>query len=155
MSYSGYASRLMRIWSIHPKYLDTKGLVALWRETLLAQKVLQGKTKGYTQHPQLIRFKQQQKPLEMIGSYLHVIHLEASERGYAFDKSKILKQLPKGSRIKISVTTGQIEYEIKHLKNKLKVRAPKDLSKFKSLKTLELHPLFRAKPGDIEPWEII
>ena len=37
----------MRLWSIHPKYLGTKGLVALWREALLAQKVLQGNTKGY------------------------------------------------------------------------------------------------------------
>lgn len=37
----------MRLWSIHPRYLDTKGLVALWRETLLlAQAVLFGNTKG-------------------------------------------------------------------------------------------------------------
>lgn len=47
----------MRIWSLHPKYLDTKGLVALWRETLLAQHVLSGKTKRYKNHPQLARFK--------------------------------------------------------------------------------------------------
>lgn len=37
----------MRIWSLHPSYLDAKGLVALWRETLLAQKVLLGATVGY------------------------------------------------------------------------------------------------------------
>jgi len=30
----------MRLWSLHPRYLDAKGLVALWREGLLAQKVL-------------------------------------------------------------------------------------------------------------------
>jgi hypothetical protein len=29
-----------RIWSLHPKYLDARGLVALWREGLLAQAVL-------------------------------------------------------------------------------------------------------------------
>lgn len=37
----------MRLWTLHPKYLDPKGLVALWRETLLAQRVLAGRTRGY------------------------------------------------------------------------------------------------------------
>lgn len=32
----------MRLWSLHPSYLDAVGLVALWREGLLARKVLQG-----------------------------------------------------------------------------------------------------------------
>ena len=43
----------MRLWSIHPRYLDSMGLVALWREALLAQAVLRGETKGYKFHPQL------------------------------------------------------------------------------------------------------
>jgi len=43
----------MRIWSLHPKYLDSKGMVALWREALLAKQVLLNKTKGYKNHPQL------------------------------------------------------------------------------------------------------
>ena len=43
----------MRLWSLHPKYLDKLGLLGLWRESLLAQKVLLGKTKGYKNHPQL------------------------------------------------------------------------------------------------------
>jgi hypothetical protein len=47
----------MRIWSLHPKYLDAKGLVALWRESLLAKQALESKTKGYKNHPQLNRFK--------------------------------------------------------------------------------------------------
>ncbi|HKX52383.1 MAG TPA: pyrimidine dimer DNA glycosylase/endonuclease V [Nitrosospira sp.] len=38
----------MRLWTLHPRYLDTKGLVAAWREALLAQKVLSGLTSGYT-----------------------------------------------------------------------------------------------------------
>jgi hypothetical protein len=33
----------MRLWSLHPEYLDANGLVALWREALLAQAFLQGK----------------------------------------------------------------------------------------------------------------
>jgi hypothetical protein len=43
----------MRLWSLHPQYLDPQGLVALWREALLAQAVLRGKTRGYKHHPQL------------------------------------------------------------------------------------------------------
>src|SRR5665213_874155 len=58
----------MRLWTLHPRYLDAQGLVAAWREALLAQKVLEGATRGYTRHPQLIRFQSHPKPLEAIKS---------------------------------------------------------------------------------------
>ncbi|MEN6399799.1 MAG: pyrimidine dimer DNA glycosylase/endonuclease V, partial [Rectinema sp.] len=29
----------MRLWTLHPQYLDQKGLTAAWREGLLAKKV--------------------------------------------------------------------------------------------------------------------
>ena len=141
----------MRIWSLHPKYLDAKGLVALWRETLLAKHVLEGKTKGYKNHPQLNRFKKLKQPLHSINYYLFVVLEEAKARGYNFDAKKI--SLFK--RSKISVTTGQIEYETKHLLKKLKLR---DLKKFKEIKTnrsFDPHPIFRIKEGAIESWEII
>ncbi|MDI3502728.1 MAG: hypothetical protein PWR13_285 [Archaeoglobi archaeon] len=35
----------MRLWSIHSKYLDAKGLVAVWREGLLAKKYWKEKLK--------------------------------------------------------------------------------------------------------------
>lgn len=79
----------MRIWTILPKYLDTKGLVALWRETLLAKHVLAGKTKGYKNLPQLLRFMQSENPLEYIDQYLAEIYNEASVRGHNFNKEKI------------------------------------------------------------------
>jgi hypothetical protein len=79
----------MRLWSIHPKYLDSKGLVALWREALLAKKVLSKKTKDYKHHPQLSRFQKQKNPLAIINSYLTAVHREASGRGYSFDWRKI------------------------------------------------------------------
>ena len=60
----------MRLWSIHPSYLDVKGLGAAWREALLAQKVLEGLTRGYKNHPQLLRFKQAEDPLSAIGTFL-------------------------------------------------------------------------------------
>jgi len=66
----------MRIWSIHPKYLDTKGLVALWRENLLAKNVLEHNTRGYKNHPQLIRSKNSGTPLQAINHYLAAVYQE-------------------------------------------------------------------------------
>ena len=111
----------MRLWSIHPEYLDAKGLVALWREALLAQNVLLGNTKGYTRHPQLNRFKNTGNPAGVIASYLRSIVDEADRRGYNFNRSKIVDKKAKG---RIPVTSGQVEYEFKHLLGKLNKRDP-------------------------------
>src|SRR5690348_4497397 len=111
----------MRLWTLHPKYLDAKGLVALWREALLAQKVLLGKTKGYRHHPQLIRFQAHAKPAVALAAFLKAVHEEATRRGYAFDGSKIGR-----CRVVIEIeeTDGQLLYEWEHLRQKLKRRAP-------------------------------
>lgn len=145
----------MRIWSLHPKYLDPQGLVALWRETLLAQKVLAGKTKGYRNHPQLQRFKDQKEALRFIGTYLHHIYLEAQDRGYSFDQTKISKRLSATSDKRIPVTTGQIDYEFQHLKRKLESRSPIFYAKLKGVERVQLHPLFSRRPGRVEAWEVI
>src|SRR5207344_713386 len=79
----------VRIWSLHPKYLDARGLVALWREGLLAQAVLKGETTGYVYHPQLLRFREQSFPVAFIAEYLRVVHGEAVNRGYCFAAEKI------------------------------------------------------------------
>ena len=81
----------MRIWSLHPKYLDTKALVALWRETLLAKKVLEGKTIGYKNHPQLFRFKKSVVALDAINYYLQFVWIEAENRSYNFNKDKFIE----------------------------------------------------------------
>jgi len=52
----------VRLWSVHPEYLDSRGLVALWREALLAQAVLRGETRGYRRHPRLARFRARPDP---------------------------------------------------------------------------------------------
>ena len=142
----------MRIWSLHPKYLDSKGLVALWRETLLAKKVLQNKTRGYKHHPQLERFRKSQQPIAAINLYLRFVYEEASARGYKFDKKKFRRG---NTRIKLKVTSGQINYEVKHLLKKLKIRDPKKFRELKSVDTTKPHPLFKIVPGDTEDWEII
>lgn len=141
----------MRIWSLHPRYLDPKGLVALWRETLLAQKVLRGETKGYRQHPQLQRFLMQEVPLASIADYLRVVHQEATRRGYRFDLRKINRK--QGEVEPIPVHAGQLHYEWQHLLAKLKARCPDWYQRYHDFKTPAVHPLFRIVPGDIEPWE--
>jgi len=139
----------MRLWSLHPKYLDSKGLVALWREALLAKKVLEGKTKGYKNHPQLIRFKEFKDPLKAINSYLYYVFKEAEKRNYNFNKKKISIKKPL-SKI-IPVTDKQVKYEFHHLYKKLKKRG-KNL-KIKKIKKIEINPIFYLVKGEIESWE--
>ncbi len=142
----------MRIWTLHPSYLDQKGLVAVWREGLLALQVLSGKTKGYLNHPQLSRFKMQPDPVASISAYLHVIANEADKRSYNFNREK----LPVNIKVKqISVTKGQFYYEINHLKNKLQIRDIKKLFEIEKKIVLITHPLFKLIDGDVEDWEIL
>lgn len=141
---------MVRLWSIHPQYLDTKGLVALWREALLAQKVLQGETKGYRNHPQLKRFKEQQDPLMAIGTYLYHVYGEGKNRGYNFAYEKIRRY---GEQLPISVNTGQIKFEFNHLLNKLKIRDKTKYQELLEVGEFKIHPLFAKREGGIEEWE--
>ncbi len=140
----------MRIWSLHPKYLDSKGLVALWRETLLAKKVLAGKTRGYKNHPQLQRFKESANPIESINYYLSEVYNEASRRDYNFDRKKIDWKF---KAVKLPVTNGQMKYEIIHLLTKLKKRDRKRYNELILIKKFAAHPIFKIKKGAIEEWE--
>lgn len=144
----------MRLWSLHPKYLDPQGLVALWREALLAQAVLQGKTKGYKHHPQLKRFQESPSPRRYIAAYLKEIHAEATRRGYSFDGSKIGRSTGVRAR-SLKVSRGQLRYEWEHLDKKLKKRSPKWRRQIAVTRKPERHPLFREVPGGIADWEII
>lgn len=142
----------MRIWSIHPKYLDSKGLVALWRETLLAQAVIDGKTRGYKNHPQLFRFAFCSDPLGAIGQYLKHTADEAEKRGYKFNVDKIIKV---NSELRLLVNNDQLRYEFCHLQNKLLER---DIVKYKENcheSFVQSVPMFNIVPGGIESWEII
>lgn len=137
----------MRLWSLHPRYLDAKGLVALWREGLLAQKVLAGLTKGYRHHPQLARFYSQSDAQGAIAAYLR----EATRRGYRFDASKI-GQCAEG--LHIAVTSGQMDYELTHLRTKLAVRDAAAWQRIAEVKQPEPHPLFVVVKGEVEDWEV-
>ncbi|MDP4228734.1 MAG: pyrimidine dimer DNA glycosylase/endonuclease V [Bacteroidota bacterium] len=140
----------MRLWSIHPQYLDRQGLLALWREALLAKHVLEGKTKGYKKHPQLVRFKTTEKPLDCINQYLSAVYEEAVKRGYDFERNKINWDF---QPVKLPVASGQIEYERLHLIKKLKIRDKSRHDELLAVKELLPHPLFEIKTGEIEDWE--
>ena len=169
----------MRLWSFHPKYLDAKGLVALWREGLLAKAVLEGKTRGYTHHPQLVRFREHPDPLGAIQAYLRVVLEEATRRGYKFDPEKVgggEKEVERQHKsvngpphklkgpqemegnlhvTPILLTSGQLAYEWDHLLQKLKTRDPVRYQRLKHLSAIDPHPLMRLTPGPTASWEIV
>ncbi|HTB33732.1 MAG TPA: pyrimidine dimer DNA glycosylase/endonuclease V, partial [bacterium] len=140
----------MRLWSLHPKYLDPQGLVALWREGLLAQTVLRGKTRGYRNHPQLERFKACADPVAAIGAYLAGVAAEADARGYRFDAGKIVSP---GRHRAITVTRGQMKLEQAHLRAKLAKRNPGLAPALVKARPLRAHPLFKVAPGPFAAWE--
>jgi hypothetical protein len=140
----------MRLWTLHPKYLDARGLVALWREGLLAQAVLRGQTKGYTHHPQLVRFRQRPSPVGAIAGYLRDVHAEAAARGYCFDPGKIVRARRDGP---IAVPRGQLDYEWQHLLAKVKARDPAWAVRLEPVRRPRPHPLFRIVAGGVADWE--
>ena len=157
----------MRLWSLHASLLDAAGLVAVWREALLARNVLQGKTKGYKNHPQLDRFKKAHDSITAINNYLASIYKESISRGYKFDGSKI--PYTSVSFMDISVTSGQLRHELEHLMKKCKVRNPEHYKRLQLLSLnlynpkierdmlgyLQFHnPIFRLVFDEsIESWE--
>ena len=140
----------MRLWTLHPRYLDPKGLVALWREALLAQKVLAGGTTGYRHHPQLERFRGHSDPPAMIACYLHAVLAEALVRGYRFDASKILSQRACAA---VEETGGQLQFEWQHLLAKLAARSPERHRELLPVTAPDHHPLFTIISGPKRAWE--
>lgn len=172
----------MRIWSLHPCLLDRRALVACWRETLLAQKVLRGLARGYTNHPQLIRFRAHPQPLDAVAAYLSGLADEADARGYSFNRALIgagenstgknssgkndtdkngadKAEDPYASVALIPVPLGQLEYELAFLRHKVAGRDPEWEHRLSERLAARgelaacAHPLFEVVPGAIEPWE--
>jgi hypothetical protein len=149
----------MRLWSIHPKYLDKQGLGGAWREALLAKCVLENRTKGYTRHSQLIRFKETDNSLYYINLFLAEILFEAKKRNYKYDETKIdwnlIKEFKRKNKTKIPVTKEQVKYEFKHLLNKLKNRDIDRYYLFLETSNIEQNNVFNVVDGKIEKWEKI
>jgi len=141
----------MRLWTLHPRHLDAAGLVALWREALLAQAVLLGRTRGYTRHPQLQRFRTAADPIASITGYLRVVAEEAATRGYAFDAARIVAS--GNASQPIAETKGQLLYEWEHLGRKLQRRSPEWYRDRVARAKPTPHPLFRIVAGRVRDWE--
>lgn len=141
----------MRLWTLHPRYLDARGLVALWREALLAQAVLRGRTRGYTRHPQLTRFREAPDPAAAMAAYLREVQAEATRRGYRFDAGRIAAA---GEAGRLRATRGQLDYEWDHLLAKLGKRDPAWLEGVRHTKKPRANPLFRVTRGAVADWEV-
>lgn len=161
----------MRLWSVHPRYLDTAGLTACWREALLAQKVLTGTTRGYRRHAQLERFLPGSAlagdagdavgrigdvvlpwPGDRVVAYLHAVADEAAARGYGYDRTRIAGPRPAVVE-PVPVTDGQVAYEWVFLRTKLAGRSPAVLARWDDVVVPDVHPLFVVAPGPVAPWE--
>jgi hypothetical protein len=141
----------VRLWTIHPRYLDAKGLVALWREGLLAKKVLEGTTKGYRSHPQLLRFRQQACPVSYMNVYLWCVFEESRSRGYNFNDAKLH---PNDRELTpIEETVGQLRFEWRHLLNKLSVRDSQRYHRILAIADPVPAPVFRIVGGGVRDWE--
>ena len=152
--------RAVRIWSLQTRYLDRQGLTACWREGLLAQAVLAGRTRGYRQHSQLERFRAQPDPVAAVGAYLEAVAREAADRGYRFDVTRIDRTgppagtAPAGAAVpRIPVTEGQVAHEWAHLAAKLAARSPQRAAAQAGVTNPDVHPLFVVVPGPAAPWE--
>lgn len=145
----------MRIWSLHPQYLDRQGLTACWREALLAQAVLAGRTRGYRNHSQLVRFRDCPDPVATIGAYLLGVAVEATARSYHFDRARIIDSSDAHHRAApdITVTDGQVAYEWSHLMAKLRHRSPERAARYEGVGKPHIHPLFSVVAGPVAVWE--
>ncbi len=140
----------MRLWTLHPKYLDAPGLTAAWREALLARAVLAGRTRGYRHHPQLERFRSARAPLAAIDAYLAIVHREATARGYRFDARKLARR---ARPVRLVATRGQLAHEWRHLLAKLRRRAPARYRLLRGITTPEANPIFVLRAGPVASWE--
>jgi len=140
----------MRLWTLHPRYLDAKGLVALWREALLAQAVMRGRTFGYRHHPQLNRFRESSFPRSAINGYLAVVYAEALGRGYNFDRAKLG---PVAAPPRLAATRGQLVFEWERLLWKLRSRDVATYRRHRGITIPDAHPIFRVVPGPVSDWE--
>jgi hypothetical protein len=137
----------MRLWSLHPSLLDRAALVAGWREGLLAQAVLLGRTKGYRSHPQLERFRTLGNPVGGIVTWLEGLADEADARGYRFDRSRLAGD--RGSA-RLEVTDGQLALELEHLRRKVAGRAPEWLEHLPAPgEPVTPHPMLDVRPGPV------
>lgn len=145
----------MRLWSLHLSLLDSKGLVALWREALGAQAALLHGG-GFSNHPQMTRFYRHSDPRGILGFYLRSVFADARRRGFNFDSNRIEVEA-RSECLTIPVTRGQLLFELFHLLEKLKARSPDDAERVMDLVIhlgfIPFSDTFSLVEGGVEDWE--
>lgn len=130
----------MRLWSIHPKYLDKHALIALWREGLLAQKALSGKGLVDEANVQLVRFKKSANPVRAIGSYLSFVASEGAKQGCKLNHERILQ--PNFEAKFMTTDVAQMELEVEQLKARMKTRNKDKFKLLTDVHKFEANPVF-------------
>lgn len=136
----------MRLWTLHPKYLDSEGLMAVWRDALRARRLLKEETDGDSDHPQLTRFRETDHPADAIECYLQTVFEEARERDVSFDASKLHTPV---RNVRIEETEDRLLYEWHRLLDKLRERQPPLFRKIKDLERPDAHPMFTIIEDDV------
>lgn len=150
----------MRLWSLHPSYLDKQALQVCWADALQAleyYKQERAYMKGITNdlspyfYPCLDRFRMTGSPIAHITNYLHGLCDESERRNTPFGRAKLPEFTP-GLRLK--VTDGQIAREEKLLLLQLNRRKQTQLwMDLFVAEYVQPHPLFEIVSGPVEPWE--
>lgn len=156
----------MRLWSIHPEYLDRAGLLGLWREALLAQQVLHGLSEGYKNHSHMQRFYALPKEdaMQHMSDYLFYIWQEGKLRGYKLNVNNIKDPRNDEPHIMVvpdtlfTVTSGQLALEYQILRMKVKERDPRHFERLQNFPTHKMwvpkpNPVFTLIHGKKEFWE--
>ena len=90
--------------------------------------------------------------MNAVNNYLKGVWEESNKRNFKFNAQKIGSVRSSG---KISVSTGQVQFEVIHLLKKLKERDKVKYNILRNRAKIETHPLFRKTAGRIEDWEKI
>ena len=143
--------RLSRIWSLHPKYLDGIEIFFLWRNCIMAKKILDGTEKVNRKFPHLARFESSSNPIGAINIYLSEVYKIASTHGKNFKLDKFDDSF---KDISLNVTKGQMEYEVELFKKKLRNRSSDTNALIFKIKIIEPNPLFKVVEGNKEAWDI-
>ena len=138
----------MKLWTFHPRYLDTCGLTGLWREAIMAQniliKLMQGKLVGYTNHPELNKIRNIGESIFWEGAirvYLDEIYKESVLRKHSFNQYKIRASRGFLLNVEIWLSEEQLRQEEETIKERMAVRSPGRYQEVKDLQ-FEPHPLF-------------
>lgn len=153
----------MRLWTIHPKYLDGKRLTSQWKEGIQMMHIWKeigenpepAKRLGYVSHPQVRRLSNLLVADSglislLLHQHLTAVHEESVQRSYSFNKKLIDDLAPDCKNApKVYVTMGQVAYEFALMATK-----NNEWSQKVAIDPYMLcNPIFQVVSGSIESWE--